>query len=717
MSPFSTPSIISFHFLTNLTLGLLLGLSLPGTCAERATAAPEPSAAPEQSAVDEDILEKAASMSAEELKELWQIYARKKDPVMGARIKALLNKSAPDDPDTRNLVLPSPQAETPDRDDQTVPSEVQKARDLIADGKAPEAVILLEKFQSKGSSGSKFSIAVDLASALDEAGQVPRAITAYEAILADAEVPEEDHQEARGRLQALRTSQKFLQISDLIDSENWAEAQRLFGELPADESNQPEARILGARLQALAGSTEAGEAELQAISTDAGLSEEIRQDAGEALRDLQLSRLLKKGEGASKNGDRMLALKISEELYSLAPLRTQVVHFRARALLNNREAPSALSLLENNSPTGEAESARDHNQLLAEALAHTGALPRAVVSYRKLGADLQAPLLDRCDALSAADHLAALGGAGLTGQWTFTDAEEGRWSVYHVSGQTADLGHGLQFQLESYGDTISPDTGDWSERVQDTRLEVTAGARHHFGDQKFLQAWMTGHDDGVGAGAAVGRQPVAGPGYQLRYDYQRRASDSLFLRSLNGRQNRLTGSLEAELGNGFSLNMQAYLRQVTVDQTLLGNGGGMEIGLSKTLIEESVSSPGIVLSYLGEFSKFNRRANREVFRSLGLGWDEDPVRINELVDPRVNRQELELSLHRYCTPKWETTLVGAIGYEFEDEQTVWRMGFQAAYRIDSNLRLNLQGDYDSSGQAANASGAVISCALGLAWDF
>ena len=42
---------------------------------------------------------------------------------------------------------------------------------------------------------------------------------------------------------------------------------------------------------------------------------------------------------------------------------------------------------------------------------------------------------------------------------------------------------------------------------------------------------------------------------------------------------------------------------------------------------------------------------------------------------------------------------------------------QAAYRIDSNLRLTLQGDYDSSGQAANASGAVLSFSAGLGLDF
>ncbi len=486
-------------------LGLLSGLRQVGI-----SAAQEP-AASEESSVDEDILEKASSMSPAELKELFQIYARKNDKLMAGKIKAMLNKA---DPDTKNLVLPATPDATPEQDDQPVPAEIQKARDLIADGKAPEAVVLLEKLKSKNAPGAKFSFAM----------------AAYESVLADAEAPGEDHQEARERLEALRTSIKLVKIGAHLDENRPAEAQKLIQKLTPEEARQPEAKILVARLNAPQGATEAGESELRAISTDSRLTEEVRKDAREALFDLQVSRLLKQGEGATKTGDRKLALKISEELYSLAPLRTEIVHFRARALLKNQQAPSALKILEQHASAAESEIARDHNQLLAEVLEHTGAPPLAVASCRMLGADPKASLLERCDALSSADHLAALGCAGVSGQWTFTDAEEGRWSVYHVTGQTGNLGHGLQFHIEGYGDSISPAAGDWPDQARDEQFEAAAGALLHFGDQKFLQSWITGHDDGLGGDAAIGRQPVAGTGYQLRYDYQRRAADSLFLR-------------------------------------------------------------------------------------------------------------------------------------------------------------------------------------------
>ena len=78
---------------------------------------------------------------------------------------------------------------------------------------------------------------------------------------------------------------------------------------------------------------------------------------------------------------------------------------------------------------------------------------------------------------------------------------------------------------------------------------------------------------------------------------------------------------------------------------------------------------------------------------------------------------MQLSAHRYWTHNLETTFEGALGYEFEDKQTVWRVGLQSAYRLTSNARLTLQLDYDSSGQAANAGSSVTSLVLGVAVDF
>ena len=101
MKPIPPLFLKNFCFLPVFILGLLLGLRQVGI-----SAAEDP-AASEESSVDEDILEKAPSMSPAELKELFQIYARKNDKLMAGKIKAMLNKVDAADPDTKNLVLPA----------------------------------------------------------------------------------------------------------------------------------------------------------------------------------------------------------------------------------------------------------------------------------------------------------------------------------------------------------------------------------------------------------------------------------------------------------------------------------------------------------------------------------------------------------------------------------------------------------------------------------
>ena len=664
--------------------------------------------------VDADILRKAETMSAEELQELWQLYVRKKDKVMAAKIEALISPSEVDDSDGKNSEQPAIAESAPVSE----PPELKQAQALIDGGKALEAVAILERLQVKNDPKAGISYVLELASALDEAGQNDRAIVAYQQVLTDGNSSEEDRQEAQDRLEELTFSAMLAKADQALDDNHTQPAEALLKSLSSTDATKPEVQILAARLKLQTGEVEAGESALAALAKDEKLAGDVREDARVTLENSHVSRLLKEGTVATEAGDHQLALRLSQELYSIAPLRTEVLHFRAKALLTNHEAPAALRLLEGHSAVADPSAAGDHLHLMAQALERTGAWERAVSSYRTLGADAKFSVVERGDFLSSADELAALGSPGFTGQWSYTDAQEGTWSSFHATAQTGALmQHGVQFLAEGYWDEISPVAGRWSERAEEEQIEGTVAVRAQLREQYFFQTWVTEHADGVGTGAALGRMPVAGPGYQLRYDYQRRATDSLFLRSLNGRQNRVSASLETEMGAGFSFNAQGFWREVTVDGTSLGEGGGLEISLSKTLLKETSHCPSMAIAYLGEVSKFDAKSSTGVFRALGLAASEDPLRLSELIDPRINRQEMQLSAHRYWTPNLETTFEGALGYEFEDKQTVWRVGLQSAYRLTSNARLTLQLDYDSSGQAANAGSSVTSLVLGVAVDF
>ena len=139
--------------------------------------------------------------------------------------------------------------------------------------------------------------------------------------------------------------------------------------------------------------------------------------------------------------------------------------------------------------------------------------------------------------------------------------------------------------------------------------------------------------------------------------------------------------------------------------------------LLKTLMKETISAPEISLAYLGEFSRFHGEDNTAARRAMGLGTDESMLRLNELVDPHVNRQEFQFSVVRHWTDRFMTTFTGAAGYEFHDDQSVWRLALRGCYRLRPNLKLTLEGEYDSNGQGPNAGTAMKSVWLGLAMDY
>jgi thioredoxin-like negative regulator of GroEL len=527
-----------------------------------------------------------------------------------------------------------------------------------------------------------------------------------------------DRDEATKRLAELRLSGQLAAADLALDNHKLDEAKRILSELSLEDQKSPEARIMEAKVKLLGGDAAAGEAELQQISADLNVAPEVREEAKATLAEVRINQLMKSGEGAFDQGNHKLALSLSEEVYGLAPERTDVVQFRARTLLKNNQADAALQLLEKCPADKNAEGSCDHSRLLAVALEQSNCYVRAIGAYRELATNPKLSLLERSDALDSAETLAAFASPRSAVDWRFIDAEEGRWNEVRVNFQSGILSHGLQFIGEGFWDAIAPSDGArFSGKTEADLLEASGSLRAYFSGNRFVQGGLTGHQDGVGFGVSAGQIPLQGPGYQLRYDYQQRATYSQALRSLNGRQNKVSGTLQTELGAGVSLDAMVGWRNVFVDHESLGNGFAFELALMKTILKETASMPGLTLAYLGEWSRLSQNNTVEVRRAIGVDPNDPTDRLAELVDPRINRHEAQLSLVRHWTERFQSTLTGAIGYEFEDEQSVWRLGLQLAYRFRPNLKLTLQGDYDSSGQGSNSGSAMQSIWLGLAMDY
>ncbi len=666
---------------------------------------------------DDAMLASAEKMSADELRELLDLYSKKHEQVMTIRVANLLLKLEPEDAEARGVLARAGQP-LPAESGETTSPTVLAAQKLTAGGDHKGAVALYEKARAAHDPKVPFAFAMELASAYDDAGMSAQALAAYEAISKDPSSPPADRDDAARRISEIGLGRKLASADQALDGGRLDEAKTIIGGLSEADQRSPAARILQAKTILKGGNPAAGEAALMQLSTDRSLPAETRQEALQMLSDVKLDSLLKDGQEALDHFQTAAALTLSEQAYTLRATRADVIQFRAKALLADGQVTAARALLEAAAKPDEVADQLDQKRLLARTLEQTPDLAQAIRLYRELGADSSLSLLDRDDALDSAETIAAAGSARSQLDWRFIDAAEGRWNVAHVSVQSGLLSHGLQFVGEGFWDAIAPSAGaNFSGHTSPDQLEASGGLRWHVGPSYFVQATVTGHADGVGFGLDAGKFAQGGFGYDLRYDYQQRAAYSQALRSLNGRQNRVAGSFQGNLGWGVYGDTSLAWRQVTVDHESVASGVAFEISLLKTIIQETASLPGLSLAYVGEISRSQLHNTPRVRRAVGLDATAGKERLAELVDPRVNRQEAQISLVRHWTDRFETSLTGAVGYEFEDVQSVWRLSGQLAYRLRPNLRLTLEGDYDSSGQGANSGSAMKSIWLGVAIDY
>jgi hypothetical protein len=716
------------HPLAAFALTAALAALSPAPAQDSPAAAASATAEKETSGIDEDLLAKAEKMTAAELRELFQLYERKNAPEMRQRIAALLLKADPSDAAARSALGAVPAENPPNTDDppadgaaqqpaqtnQTAPAPepaaILKARKLQSEGNAAQAVAEIQAFQAAQPKNAPFAYQMDLASALDDAGRTAEAAEAYRKIANDPQVAAAERADAAKRLAEIKQDGALQEADAALDKGDVATARTLLRR--ADPDN-PERKLLEGRILLASGNATAAEQAFQKLSLDSALPPDVRKDAAAAQKEARVERLLGEGENAMRH-DRTLALSISEELYQLAPQRSDVVAFRAQALLKNGKSSSAVNLLETHGKNTTDDDS--HALLLAEALEKCGSLRRAAAAYRTAAEKSGLSPQEAASLLDAADTLAAFGSPRLAADWRFVDAAEGQWSALHADAQTGILESGLRFTFEGTWDNISLEQSAFSSQARSDLAEGAVSAFFHGSRQLFAKAGVSGHADGVGFSVAAGRLPLAGPGVQLRYDHAQRATDSLALRALNGRQNKVSASVQADL-SAVAIDASLYWREIDIDGHDVGDGWGFELSLSRQLLEETASLPGLSLAYLGEFSDFNRRTSRGTLSAIGLADDGDAEAMAELVDHRINRHELQLSVQRHWTQAVRTVVSGAAGREFEDEETVWRAAFLLEMRLSPSSRLLLEAEYDSSGQARNSANAVRTLRAGMSIDF
>ena len=258
--------------------------------------------------VDDDMLASAENMSADELRELMELYLKKKDQLMAIKVANLLLKKTPDDENARALLSRAGQPVAEDSADEgTEPPIIKEARNLSNTGKPKEAAALFEKAKTELYPQLRFPYAMELASAYDDAGDTAKALEHYSAIIKDPATAETDRADATSRFADMNRGAKMDTADKALDSGNVTEAKAIMAALSVDDQKSPEARIMMAKTCIASGDRDTGEAELNKIINDETLPAELRDEAKATLAETKVTQLIKEGEGAFDNGNNQLA--------------------------------------------------------------------------------------------------------------------------------------------------------------------------------------------------------------------------------------------------------------------------------------------------------------------------------------------------------------------------------------------------------------------------
>ena len=240
-------------------------------------------------------------------------------------------------------------------------------------------------------------------------------------------------------------------------------------------------------------------------------------------------------------------------------------------------------------------------------------------------------------------------------------------------------------------------------RRETTRADFATNI-HTVWDARTTSAAGVGHGSSGGtAELRVSHEIAPSRSITLGGLYNHRATDSLLIESLDGRQDRLEISASWLIEADLVLNIRAGTRSVRVAGKTLGRGTGVEFSLDQTLRRRGAQW---VMGYRGSVGAFSPSQ-----RPLGVAdpaldpllppADRQFIERN-LVAPRINRHGLSLLVADDLTHVWSYRFTLGADYDFELDNLGYNVGLGWIFRPRKSIEIGVEGGYSSSADASNA---------------
>ncbi len=222
--------------------------------------------------------------------------------------------------------------------------------------------------------------------------------------------------------------------------------------------------------------------------------------------------------------------------------------------------------------------------------------------------------------------------------------------------------------------------------------------------------WLGQYDNGTLGGAALRYRFAQQREISLEQTVNERATDSLALEIIDGRESRTTLGLNWLVEADLLVNFRAHTRSVQIGGNDLGSGHGMDLNIDQIIRRHG---PHITVGYRSSIASFSpRRVNPRLSdraRNISDPIGGEPGRasvIRNLVSRHLNRHGAGLVITDNIADAWIYRLTFGTDYDFELSSLGWNGGFYLAFFPRKSIELSVESGYTSSATDSNAGSAA-----------
>ncbi len=458
------------------------------------------------------------------------------------------------------------------------------------------------------------------------------------------------------------------------------------------------------------------------ILNDPRYDAEARSAARIQLANIEVAEKLEEGYIALRDSRRHDAKRILDEVQAAAPGNEVVALYAADvdlAFNRNQQALTQLQALKQKH-TGPAPFPGQGSY--ASALARDDQWQASADAYREIVNDMTWLEEDRNEALWALRGLNPYLRPSLETTASYINEQEGTLfstETEYLSGWHKNWRYGAFARTDSAsvtGESIySGLSGD--------RYEAGALIQRLFKRGYYAEATLGASGEGLIYSAKVGRMGFNRTNWYIAWEGNARATDSVSLQALDGRQNRLSAYINHPVNERLFISAYAYWNWTNIGGDKLGDGYGIQYEADYTLQTETKTRPALAITFVGEYRKFEHSstiptsAQREVRRALptsGPNASLNPTRdlLNTLADEETNRQGVNFRISRHFGADLNAYAQVGTYYAFDDESLEFTGALGAEYWVTDNSLVYGELRYDTSGTGGSSGNGVFEANLG-----